>query len=466
MSLRRLEFGRSDNCKLYLDNITCDFRRDEHSKILRMFNKDVDSFKFILTKFSRCGRNGVHKYCQVIRSFLLQCGPDCCVHFQGFENLSLQCCLDLCSVASFPTSVTISDDNASRAALKKKDFDHFLRFVLQKVSDGYITDLALHFNSQLDKKSLQKLKTSFSHKQCALTSLQIEVHFRALVSDDLSMSMLTWKLPQCLKTLKVKDFTDLNVDWANIVLTCLASSDVFLKCLKLEHVHLVASTLEKLTNYVSHARCKLKELAINVDLRIPCDDFSNFADALSKNNTIQTLTLRHVCKTVFDATIWQNCFINNNCLRVVRFNYNYTRSHKDYYVNILQQNTRLEKFYVDYSLTDEQRASLFASFNNIYNIIGLFESNNEREFQHILDRNRSIQWREELHKTIVDYCLAMAPFDLPAYILLWIFEWLPLMHLVQHQKLIHLIQGVVNSVRDLKDRLSSTKQSKRSRNKK
>ncbi len=48
------------------------------------------------------------------------------------------------------------------------------------------------------------------------------------------------------------------------------------------------------------------------------------------------------------------------------------------------------------------------------------------------------------HPDIVEICLAMAPFDLPLYVLLEIIDWVPRFDKVSHHKKIALIESVRN----------------------
>ena len=50
---------------------------------------------------------------------------------------------------------------------------------------------------------------------------------------------------------------------------------------------------------------------------------------------------------------------------------------------------------------------------------------------------------------IIGICLALAPLELPPYVLLWIVDWLPRYDLLSHHKKIHLIESVVRSIRKL-----------------
>ena len=51
---------------------------------------------------------------------------------------------------------------------------------------------------------------------------------------------------------------------------------------------------------------------------------------------------------------------------------------------------------------------------------------------------------------IIGICLALAPLELPPYVLLWIVDWLPRYDLLPHRKKIHLIESVVKSIRNIK----------------
>ena len=51
---------------------------------------------------------------------------------------------------------------------------------------------------------------------------------------------------------------------------------------------------------------------------------------------------------------------------------------------------------------------------------------------------------------IIGICLALAPLELPPYVLLWIVDWLPRYDLLSHHAKIHLIESVVKSIRKLK----------------
>ena len=51
---------------------------------------------------------------------------------------------------------------------------------------------------------------------------------------------------------------------------------------------------------------------------------------------------------------------------------------------------------------------------------------------------------------IIGICLALAPLNLPPYVLLWIIDWLPRYDLLSHHKKIQLIESVVKSIRKVK----------------
>jgi hypothetical protein len=56
-----------------------------------------------------------------------------------------------------------------------------------------------------------------------------------------------------------------------------------------------------------------------------------------------------------------------------------------------------------------------------------------------------------MHPFIVGICMAMATFNLPAYVMLWIIDCLPFIALhVKHVNKIHLIEAVISSIRKTK----------------
>jgi hypothetical protein len=56
-------------------------------------------------------------------------------------------------------------------------------------------------------------------------------------------------------------------------------------------------------------------------------------------------------------------------------------------------------------------------------------------------------WSKTAHQNLVGICLALAPLCLPAYVVLWIIDWLPEYARKPEIKKIRLIQGVTESVR-------------------
>jgi hypothetical protein len=67
--------------------------------------------------------------------------------------------------------------------------------------------------------------------------------------------------------------------------------------------------------------------------------------------------------------------------------------------------------------------------------------------QAALQRNRTVMWQKSLHDTLLEFCLALGPLQLPPYVLLEIFDWLPLMAHVRHYPKIKLVEGVHHSRR-------------------
>jgi hypothetical protein len=62
----------------------------------------------------------------------------------------------------------------------------------------------------------------------------------------------------------------------------------------------------------------------------------------------------------------------------------------------------------------------------------------------LLQRNQSLQW-SFVHAALLGVCVAFSPLHLPPYVLLEIFDWLPLMEHVSHLRKIRLIEGMQRS---------------------
>jgi hypothetical protein len=61
-------------------------------------------------------------------------------------------------------------------------------------------------------------------------------------------------------------------------------------------------------------------------------------------------------------------------------------------------------------------------------------------------------WSKTAHRNLVGLCLALAQLSLPAYVVLWIIDWLPEYALKPEIRKIRLIQGVTESVRGVATR--------------
>lgn len=70
--------------------------------------------------------------------------------------------------------------------------------------------------------------------------------------------------------------------------------------------------------------------------------------------------------------------------------------------------------------------------------------------QQIVSRNKRVSW-PIVHRMILNSCIAMSPLQLPPYVLLEIFDWLPLIEKhVSHVKKIHLIEKIAATIRKVK----------------
>ena len=68
----------------------------------------------------------------------------------------------------------------------------------------------------------------------------------------------------------------------------------------------------------------------------------------------------------------------------------------------------------------------------------------------LIERNKSLRWQNQ-HGILLNMCIAMQSFDLPAYVLLWIYNQFGLGEASINQfKKISLIESVINSIRSVK----------------
>lgn len=55
--------------------------------------------------------------------------------------------------------------------------------------------------------------------------------------------------------------------------------------------------------------------------------------------------------------------------------------------------------------------------------------------------------KSRAHSTIINICIALAELELPPYVLLWIVEFIPPLHMLSHLYKIRLIEAVTRSIR-------------------
>jgi hypothetical protein len=67
-----------------------------------------------------------------------------------------------------------------------------------------------------------------------------------------------------------------------------------------------------------------------------------------------------------------------------------------------------------------------------------------RQLKAVLERNGAIYW-PQVAPRLLDIAVALAPLTLPAYVVLEIIDWLPLIRLVNHKKKIDLIISVTRA---------------------
>lgn len=214
-------------------------------------------------------------------------------------------------------------------------------------------------------------------------------------------------------------------------------------------------------------------------------DISALCFALAGNKTVTHLILRGLRGGDTSAVALCDMLYVNKTLRIVDYSENpcFLRTRLTALTNpfchVLQRNTTLQRWYLCETLSKANLASfvgvlsrdnftlLSVSPNYCFcSDIATFVDEDKVDqccfvgrdvydntdhsmpiLQAALQRNRTVMWQKSLHDTLLEFCLALGPLQLPPYVLLEIFDWLPLMAHVRHYPKIKLVEGVHHSRR-------------------
>lgn len=119
----------------------------------------------------------------------------------------------------------------------------------------------------------------------------------------------------------------------------------------------------------------------------------------------------------------------------------------DAWVRLLTENQRLTKLVV-YGYGFDGEAFRNAAEQN-YALLDL-KLSGLRNSTEVTQRNDALKWRN-VHRVVLNICIAMAPLQIPNYVLLHIIDQLPKYCFASHGRKIRLIESVSRSYRKIKN---------------
>jgi len=105
----------------------------------------------------------------------------------------------------------------------------------------------------------------------------------------------------------------------------------------------------------------------------------------------------------------------------------------------------------NYSLNDSHWETLYETIcNSNYTLLHISVTNNAG-LRSVFRRNAKLRWKR-VHAEILQTVIALAPHNLPTYVLLWIFNWFPYWTRVHSDFLrVSLISNIIESIRRIKN---------------
>lgn len=449
-------------------DISVDFTESSCEKAINFLRQEkLNSLGIVFNATARC-RSDRHVLCRIVRRFLENL--DCHACLSGFGGFSPECCTEIlsCEFPKFVEIFDISKDTQTRFC------EFFPMFLEKQVGCGKITQLTL-VSCESNRRSIRDaITTHLSRKTCKLESLTLglndtEEEENYLSSESLLLALAATNLPNTLKVLKISGAYKQPITFFDRLVEKLMHCGINLCKLSFVNVKFDTASLEALQKYINVENSALKTLKLkNVKFK-SLMDMELLTQAVTVNSTIQKLNLQGALDDLENTEIaqsWHQCLCNNTAIETVDFTFNKSDVFaNDYFATLLSRNNHLKHVYIDYTISQRHITPLLNVLNSIYNIVALSKSSAmiDARFGQLLARNRSLVWQQSLHQKVLEYCLAMASLQLPPYVLLWIFEWLPLMHLVSHHKVIRLIETVVKSIVRVDDKRSLGRVQKKKR---
>jgi len=199
-----------------------------------------------------------------------------------------------------------------------------------------------------------------------------------------------------------------------------------------------------------------KEILSNTSLRcisltnclLTCDLFIAFCDALERNTTLTKLNVSRNYIRARGLAALGAMLTRNKTLLNVKLHCNEFDNPE---IALRLYNTICESNYTLLRISMTQVSYDYKG--RALGVVGptrFFHDTHWPDVQTLLNnickRNSLMCWRV-IHALIVDIVVAMAPLNLPGYVLLWIIDWLPMMRAHTEYKKISLITRVIASIR-------------------
>lgn len=388
-----------------------------------------------------------------------------------------------CTTLRLAESALVRSLSDNKSSIESNDANEMLAaFFTGYVQTGHVAKLEF-YGSILDSA----LFFSLASTQCALERLTIDCDNEYLVDSGLLVA-LAHAFATTGGSLKHLSLCELGPSPESVF--------AFFESLRLNRNNLFTLTFKccwpyqdfvnGAARFVASEHCRLQVLGVDLDedrILLQKPDISALCRALAGNKTVTNLSLRASrCKKA-GAVALCDMLLENKSLRVVDFSDNpcyYKKAQLTAmqipFCAMIAANTTLRELHLcetlstkhldmfattmlqsNFTLTRVSRARCpFCTADdqccpNSYD--GCRGDEKDKVFQHdlrlreCLQRNRIVVWQESLHGKVVDFCLTFGPLQLPPYVLLEIFDWLPYMEHVRHWNKIQLINGLHRSRR-------------------
>ncbi len=441
--------------------------------------------------------NEDHSVCGAIRELIAS------KYFKAIRFDFSSILVENCCFLSFPETCLIKRKYsfADRVPLSFE-----IAFNTKMLAKGHVQKLFIHWNSPtpsyLDSCNLLN---SLESENCNLESLHVYFYVPTYAIEENERQIfdfadyLVFSLSKTFDRLKNNSISipirNLNLSFlhasANSIislLNSLISSGVQLKSLNLSDNFLSQECFDTVARYIDQDFCILESLRLS-NTAYNDEDLSEKAvwvdptrlfNSLERNKTVKILDVRKMYCTNVGVFALKDLLCVNKTLKSVDFSDNwcsledakYAVKHKNPYWQLLTTNNTLEKLHLcDTVETDEEWEFIFDAIRDYnYSLTRISHqyycfhchSGIANKINTFLERNRLLQWKDELHVAVLELAVGIFSLRLPSYVALEIFDWFPTMANVKHWPKITLIQNVFKSCQKVVNLGSSSSASRKS----